>query len=337
MLVAVIVILAGVVLVASGRGGEMAPEYPDYPPIDLGPVSAADVALLRPPSAVWGYNMRVTDEALEVIARAVTDRDVKISALQQEVSDLRAELAQDWTRGSVPPGVVPGGDQRAGGGERPDEGPGPAEPVWPPDEENPHEENPHEENPHEENVLAGTEPTWPPWAHPEPAGPQTAEPETAEPQPGTRGAALPGESPHPAPAYEEPSYDESSYEGPAHEGWSAQDGPGHGTAQYRAWDDPDDQADWDEPHQTLVWGAAHQQAKASRLQEPAAQPQDTPAEDTAAEDEPYEDKPGPHTRAEDTHGPHPAGPPSAAHWAEVTASPHSDEAWRAAQPGQDRE
>jgi hypothetical protein len=92
MLLVAVVILAGVVAVASGRGGEMAVPEPDYPPIDLGPVSAADVALLRPPSAAWGYNMRVTDEALEVIARAVTERDVQIAALQQQVSDLREQL-----------------------------------------------------------------------------------------------------------------------------------------------------------------------------------------------------------------------------------------------------
>ncbi len=92
MLVVAVVVLAGVVAVASGRGGEMAIPEPDYPPIDLGPVSAADVALLRPPSAAWGYNMRVTDEALEVIARAVTERDVQIAALQQEVTDLRDQL-----------------------------------------------------------------------------------------------------------------------------------------------------------------------------------------------------------------------------------------------------
>ena len=92
MLVVAVVILAGVVAVASGRGGELAVSDPDYPPIDLGPVSAADVALLRPPSAAWGYNMRVTDEALEVIARAVTERDVQIAALQQQVSDLRDQL-----------------------------------------------------------------------------------------------------------------------------------------------------------------------------------------------------------------------------------------------------
>ena len=94
MLVAAVIILAGVVVVASGRGGEMAPEYPDYPRIDLGPVTAADVVMMRPPSAAWGYNMRVTDEALEAIARAVTERDVRISALEQEVSDLRGQAGE---------------------------------------------------------------------------------------------------------------------------------------------------------------------------------------------------------------------------------------------------
>ena len=94
MLVVAVIILAGVVVVASGRGGEMAPEYPDYPRIDLGPVTAADVVMMRPPSAAWGYNMRITDEALEAIARAVTERDVRISALEQEVSDLRGQAGE---------------------------------------------------------------------------------------------------------------------------------------------------------------------------------------------------------------------------------------------------
>jgi hypothetical protein len=105
MLVAAVVILAGVVAVASGRGGEMAYTDPDYPPIDLGPVSAADVALLRPPLAAWGYNMRVTDEALEVIARAVTERDVQIATLQQQVSDLHEQLGGEaWPAAAGPAG-----------------------------------------------------------------------------------------------------------------------------------------------------------------------------------------------------------------------------------------
>ncbi len=57
----------------------------DHAPLDLGPVSATDVALLRPPTALWGYNMQVTDEALEQIAQAVRDRDVTIAFLQQRL------------------------------------------------------------------------------------------------------------------------------------------------------------------------------------------------------------------------------------------------------------
>jgi hypothetical protein len=40
--------------------------------------------------------MRVTVEALEVIARAVTERDVQIAALQQQVSDLREQVGGGW-------------------------------------------------------------------------------------------------------------------------------------------------------------------------------------------------------------------------------------------------
>jgi hypothetical protein len=127
MLLAALAILAGIVIVASGRGGEMAYEHPDYPPLDLGPVTAADVALLRPPSAAWGYNMRVTDEALAQIARAMSERDVRISALEQRVSDLHEELSR-----GLPPG--PRARHRAPGGEetRPDLTTELPRPVWPP-------------------------------------------------------------------------------------------------------------------------------------------------------------------------------------------------------------
>ena len=287
MLVAVIVILAGVVVVASGRGGEMAPEYPDYPPIDLGPVSAADVALLRPPSAAWGYNMRVTDEALETIARAVTERDIKISALQQEVSDLREEIAHDWTRQSGAPAatvVAPGAAAEA---ERPGEGPCSTEPVRPLDEE---------------NAAAAAQWPGPPWAQPEPiqphtsqpqaagpqaagpqaAGPQAAEPEPTAPQPVVSGAARHG----PAPP-QEPSGNESSDEEPSY------GVPGHAAAQYRACGEPNGRDSWEEPHQTLVWGAEHQRAKAGRLQEQrhAPQPQDAPSENLTDDYRPTEDAP----------------------------------------------
>jgi hypothetical protein len=86
-LIAVIVVLAGVFFAATGRGGELAYERVDHAPLDLGPVSAPDIAMLRPPTAMWGYNMQVTDEALDRIARAMRDRDVTIAYLQQQLEN----------------------------------------------------------------------------------------------------------------------------------------------------------------------------------------------------------------------------------------------------------
>jgi hypothetical protein len=91
MILVAVAILVGVFFVATGRGGELAYEHADHAPLDLGPVSAADVALLRPPTALWGYNMQVTDEALEQIAQAVRDRDVTIAFLQQRLADLATQ------------------------------------------------------------------------------------------------------------------------------------------------------------------------------------------------------------------------------------------------------
>src|SRR5215468_4660438 len=85
-LIAIVVVLVGIFFAATGRGGEMAYEPADHAPLDLGPVSAADIALLRPPTAMWGYNMQVTDEALDQIARAVRERDITIAYLQDQLA-----------------------------------------------------------------------------------------------------------------------------------------------------------------------------------------------------------------------------------------------------------
>ena len=90
-LIATVAVLGGVFFAATGRGGEMAPEHPDHAPLDLGQVSAPDIALLRPPAALWGYNMQVTDEALDHIARAMRDRDVTIANLQQQLTSRDAQ------------------------------------------------------------------------------------------------------------------------------------------------------------------------------------------------------------------------------------------------------
>jgi hypothetical protein len=88
-----LVILAVVVAAALGRGGGLSMERNDYAPLDLGPVSATDVALLRPPTGMWGYNMEVTDEAMERIAESIRERDVRIVALEQLVTDLSRDHA----------------------------------------------------------------------------------------------------------------------------------------------------------------------------------------------------------------------------------------------------
>ena len=85
MILVAVAILVGVFFAATGRGGELAHEQADHAPLDLGPVSATDVAMVRPPTAMWGYNMQVTDEALEQIAQALRDRDVTIAYLQQRL------------------------------------------------------------------------------------------------------------------------------------------------------------------------------------------------------------------------------------------------------------
>ena len=89
--IAVVVVIVVMVLVAMGRGGGLSAERGDYLELDLGPVSATDVALLRPPTGLWGYNMEATDEAMELIAESIRERDVRIVALEQLVTDLSRE------------------------------------------------------------------------------------------------------------------------------------------------------------------------------------------------------------------------------------------------------
>jgi hypothetical protein len=102
MLVAAAAVLIGVVFVAMGRGGELAFFQADYAPLKLDEVSATDVALFRPPTALWGYSMQATDEALNRVAAAITERDIEISALQQQVADLKASSSQRRGYGSPP-------------------------------------------------------------------------------------------------------------------------------------------------------------------------------------------------------------------------------------------
>jgi hypothetical protein len=91
LLVAGVAIGVGIILVAVGRGGEMTEFSPDVRPLDTDIETAADVALLRLPLAMWGYDRRSTDEALNLVARTVTERDVEIATLRRHIADLQSE------------------------------------------------------------------------------------------------------------------------------------------------------------------------------------------------------------------------------------------------------
>jgi hypothetical protein len=106
--VAIVAILACVVLAATGRGGEMARFPGDYAPPDFGAMAAVDVALLRPPTALWGYHMQVTDEALSQIATAISARDVRIATLEQQVADLRSRNVREQDAAAGAPGAREG-------------------------------------------------------------------------------------------------------------------------------------------------------------------------------------------------------------------------------------
>jgi hypothetical protein len=117
--IAFVVVVVAVVLVAMGRGDGLSVERNDYLQLDLGPVSATDVALLRPPTGLWGYNMQATDEAMELIAESIRERDVRIVALEQLVTDLSHEpaaplsspyVAARHRRAMLDPAVPPAGD-----------------------------------------------------------------------------------------------------------------------------------------------------------------------------------------------------------------------------------
>ena len=78
-LFAILIVLAlgGVAVVASGRGGSMAPAYDDRPDLALPddrPLVAGDLRSVRFPLAVRGYRMSDVDELLARLATELEDR-----------------------------------------------------------------------------------------------------------------------------------------------------------------------------------------------------------------------------------------------------------------------
>ncbi|MGH3302254.1 MAG: hypothetical protein ACRDOK_11330 [Streptosporangiaceae bacterium] len=92
IVLAAAVILAGVVVVAMGRGGELARERPAEPAV-TNLRTWSDVASYRPPAALLGYHAGATEYALAEVARAIAERDAEIDLLRRRLA--AAQLAED--------------------------------------------------------------------------------------------------------------------------------------------------------------------------------------------------------------------------------------------------
>ncbi len=78
-LFAIMIVLAmgGIAMIASGRGGSMAPAYDDSPDLVLPtdrPIGAHDLRTVRFPLALRGYRMSDVDDLLARLATEIEDR-----------------------------------------------------------------------------------------------------------------------------------------------------------------------------------------------------------------------------------------------------------------------
>jgi DivIVA domain-containing protein len=81
--VLIVLAMAGVAMVASGRGGSMAPAYDDRPDLALPgdrPLTAHDLRTVRFPLALRGYRMSDVDAVLARLATELEDRTPKDEA-----------------------------------------------------------------------------------------------------------------------------------------------------------------------------------------------------------------------------------------------------------------
>jgi hypothetical protein len=95
LLAAAIAILVGVVAVAMGRGGEIARSERDLPGRPPRIRSATDVARLRLPVGLLGYQEQATDEALDAAARLIAEQEDEIARLREEVWRLQTQDRQE--------------------------------------------------------------------------------------------------------------------------------------------------------------------------------------------------------------------------------------------------
>lgn len=105
LLLAAGAILGGVVVVAMGRGGDMAQFMRDVPSALRPARTPTEVATQRLPLGPVGYQVQATEEALVAAAHLLAERDQEIAALRREI----------WRLGS-------GNQEATAAQDRPDDG-----------------------------------------------------------------------------------------------------------------------------------------------------------------------------------------------------------------------
>src|SRR4029077_17464270 len=100
LLAAAAAILGGVVAVVMGRGGEIALFTRDLPPVRLRLRNPSDVALLRFPASLLGYQVHATAQALHQIAILLAERDAEVARLRAEVVRLGGPAGSASGQGS---------------------------------------------------------------------------------------------------------------------------------------------------------------------------------------------------------------------------------------------
>ena len=109
-------ILGGVVVVAMGRGGQIANFRRDIPVLAVRFRTPGEVALARLPLGLFGYQAQATGDALAAAAALVDERDAEIAELRRELSRFGAEpmVAGSVATGSVATGPIATGPGVAG-------------------------------------------------------------------------------------------------------------------------------------------------------------------------------------------------------------------------------
>lgn len=88
MIAAALVVLAGIAVVSTGHGGELAPAASHRPGLELPAgrtLTAADLEHVRFSVGVWGYPPAQVEEVLDHVVRALAERDAHVADLERRL------------------------------------------------------------------------------------------------------------------------------------------------------------------------------------------------------------------------------------------------------------